>query len=199
MGQQPIIFTVKIIADIYLGHITHWNDTAIVQLNPQLESKLPYKPILVVFEPGTSLIAGSVSKLLATVVEFNQTVRSASPCLTQELFTDAFIIQVGQGTNIVYPVSLTDRGVSSAPHGSVISTLKAVKYSVGFWAFYEVVQARNLQVGSLINPAGNVVHPSKATVVSAASDFSHEDVIETDLVLGTSHRSIDHNWLLLFI
>ncbi len=93
--------------------------------------------------------------------------------------------QVGQGANVVFPVSRTDRGVSTAPYGTIVATLKAIPYSFGFWAYYELIAARTLGVGSLVNPAGNVVHPSKAAVVSAASDFSYNDGV-LDLVMGWS-------------
>ncbi len=91
--------------------------------------------------------------------------------------------QVGQGANIVYPVSLTDRGISTAPYGTVINTLKAVTYSFSIWAYYEVIRARTLLSGGMVNPAGNIVFPTKAFVVSAASDFSSDDSV-ADLVLG---------------
>ncbi len=78
LGEEPIIFSINIIADIYLGHITHWNDSAIVQLNPHLKDYLPDKPILVIFEPGISSLTERVSKLLASVPEFNRTVRAVN-------------------------------------------------------------------------------------------------------------------------
>ncbi len=77
LGQGSIIFTFQIIADIYLGHITHWNDSAIVQLNPNLKDYLPNQPMLVVYEPGTSIVAGKVTKMLSIIPEFNRTVSAA--------------------------------------------------------------------------------------------------------------------------
>ncbi len=74
LGQGSIIFTFQIIADIYLGHITHWNDSAIVQLNPNLKDYLPNQPMLVVYEPGTSIIGGQVTKMPSIIPEFNRTV-----------------------------------------------------------------------------------------------------------------------------
>ncbi len=73
-GRDPIIFTVQILADMYLGHITHWNDSAIVEANPNLKDYLPYQPLRIVYEPGTSPLAGKISKLLCVIPEFNQTV-----------------------------------------------------------------------------------------------------------------------------
>ncbi len=88
---------------------------------------------------------------------------------------------MGVGPNVKYPVRFTDRGVSTAPYGSVISTLKAVQYTFGFWAHYEIIAARTLQVASLINPAGNPIAPSKASAIAAAADFSTDEI---DLLLG---------------
>ncbi len=79
-------------------------------------------------------------------------------------------------------MSKTDRGVSTANYGSVLATLKAVSYSFGFWANYEIVAARTLSVASMVNPAGNVVAPTSATVVAAASDFSPDQI---NLTLGS--------------
>ncbi len=103
---------------------------------------------------------------------------------------------MGVGTNVIYPVSKTDRGVSTAPYGSIILTLKAVPYTFSFWAQYEIIAARTLQVASLVNPAGNVVQPSKTTVVAAASDFSPDQI---DLLLGKELELPDripltHSW-----
>ncbi len=95
---------------------------------------------------------------------------------------------MGAGSQVVFPVSMTERGVSSGTYGTVIDAVKAVAYSLSFWSHHEIVAARTLQVGSLVNRAGQVVHPSKATVVSAMSDF-HAD--ETDLLLGIfAHTSV---------
>ncbi len=85
------------------------------------------------------------------------------------------------GCNTVFPVALTERGVSAVAYGTVIAALKAVPYSFSFQSHYEILAARTLRVGSLVNPSGHVVHPSKDTVLSAVGDFSSE---ETDLLLG---------------
>ncbi len=161
-------------------------------MNPHLKDLLPSYPLLVIYEPGTSVIGGKVTKLLVNIPEFNQTVSISLghwynyilQCTKQNV-PPLSLHQVGLGDNVVFPVSLTDRGVSTAPYGTILATMKAVPYTFGFWAYYEIIAARTLGVGSLVNPAGNVVHPSTAAVVSAASDFSYSDGV-LDLVLGWS-------------
>ncbi len=76
LGYGPVIFNLKIIADIFLGLITHWNDLPIVQLNPHLSNILPNRPLLVVYDPNDSICA-KVAKMLASIPEFNQTVSAA--------------------------------------------------------------------------------------------------------------------------
>ncbi len=73
-GKEPLILTIQLISDIYLGYVPYWNDSAIVSLNPHLKDYLPNKPLLVVYEPGSSVVGGKISKVLATIPEFNSTV-----------------------------------------------------------------------------------------------------------------------------
>ncbi len=73
-GKEPLILTLQIVADIYLGHIAYWNDSAIAQANPLLKDMLPNQPILAVYEPGVSVVAAKVSAVLVSIPEFNTTV-----------------------------------------------------------------------------------------------------------------------------
>ncbi len=94
---------------------------------------------------------------------------------------------MGQGPDVVFPSSLTDNGLSTAPYGSIIATLTEVPYSFGFWAYYEIVSARVLTAASLVNPAGNIVTPSKESVIAAA-EGSKSDV--GDIYLGMKNVSL---------
>src|SRR2546423_1733966 len=44
--QKPLVFDGPVLADLYLGKITHWNDPKVAQLNPGV--KLPEQPITIV-------------------------------------------------------------------------------------------------------------------------------------------------------
>ncbi len=96
------------------------------------------------------------------------------------------VTQVGNNASAIdFPVFHTDRAILSAGYGSILKALQSVPYSFSFFAYYEVVQARILGVGSLVNPAGNVVHPSKDTIRSAASEFISSGAGEPfDFILG---------------
>ncbi len=73
-GKKPLILSMQNLADIYLGHITSWNDSAIVQMNPDLKDFLPNQPLLVVYEPGSTSTTLKLSKALEVFPEFNTTV-----------------------------------------------------------------------------------------------------------------------------
>ena len=68
-----------VLAQVYLGHITHWNDPAIVKLNPAMA--LPNLPIRVIYRPagkGSNYVFTEyLSKINATFRD--QIGRSASP------------------------------------------------------------------------------------------------------------------------
>jgi ABC-type phosphate transport system substrate-binding protein len=46
-GNQTLVFSMPVLANIWSGNIVYWNDSAIVQLNPDLS--LPHEPIVLVF------------------------------------------------------------------------------------------------------------------------------------------------------
>jgi phosphate transport system substrate-binding protein len=51
-ASEPLVFSGPVLADIYLGKITKWNDKAIQELNP--DAKLPEKKISVIFRADGS-------------------------------------------------------------------------------------------------------------------------------------------------
>ncbi len=83
----PMILNFTIIADIYLNKITHWNDTAIKELNPHLAAFLPDKPIIVLYGPALYVTSSFWTQAIAaTVPEFNTTVCNASLSPQQFVF-----------------------------------------------------------------------------------------------------------------
>ncbi len=60
-----------------MGRVMYWNDSAIAELNPHLKDYLPNKPLLVAYEPGSSVTSGKVASLLSVIPEFNSTVTTA--------------------------------------------------------------------------------------------------------------------------
>jgi phosphate transport system substrate-binding protein len=66
LGDVPLVLNLSVIADIYLGNVVWWNDSKIVELNPELVGLLPSTEIMVLVlnEPSeiTRLFTGALAK-----------------------------------------------------------------------------------------------------------------------------------------
>ena len=63
--EKPLNFTGAVLADIFLGKITHWDDPALKKINPGV--KLPAKPIVVVHREDSSGTTQIFTEYLAAV------------------------------------------------------------------------------------------------------------------------------------
>src|ERR671931_304156 len=104
--SQPVKFTPDVLADIFLGRITNWNDARLASINSGL--KLPTQDIVVVHRSdgsGTSFV-------------FTDYLSKVSPDWQQK---------VGKGTSVNWPVGLGGRG-NEGVAGQVKNTPGALGY-----------------------------------------------------------------------
>lgn len=138
---QTLKFTPDLIAAIYLGKISKWNDAAIVKLNP--DAKLPNLPISVVHRSdgsGTSYVfTDYLSKVNA---EWNT--------------------KVGKQTAVNWPVGLGAKGSEG-----VSGMVKQTPGGIGYVELTYALQNK-LPVGLLQNKSGKYVDASLAAVTAAA-------------------------------
>jgi phosphate transport system substrate-binding protein len=138
---RPLKFSQRILAGIYLGTITRWNDPALASLNP--EAQLPASKILV-FHSTEGRGAGYV---------WSDFLSKASA---------EWRTRVGTGTNIVWPT-----GVAAAGNGNLAAQVQQTPNSIGYvWFGYAVLHG--LSYGSVQNSAGHFVTPDSASVAAAA-------------------------------
>lgn len=130
-----------IIADIYLGRITKWNDPAILALNP--DAKLPAQSIIVVHRSdgsGTSfLFTNWLSKTNAD-----------------------WKAKVGEGTAVKWP-----QGIGGKGNEGVASMVMQSKGSIGY-VEYAYAKKNKLSHTQLKNQAGKWVLPDDETFKAAA-------------------------------
>jgi len=139
-GQLKLTGTV--LADIYLGKITHWNDAAIKSLNPGLT--LPDSPIAVVRRAdgsGTSFI-------------FTNYLSKVSP---------EWKSKVGEGTAVNWPTGAGGKG-----NEGVAAFLGRLPDSIGYLE-YAYVKQNKLNYVQLQNAAGAYVAPDDLTFKAAAA------------------------------
>ena len=135
-------FTGELLAAIYLGKISKWNDPAIAALNPGV--KLPADAISVVYRSdgsGTTFIwTNYLSKVSA---DFKST--------------------VGEGTAVKWPV-----GVGGKGNEGVASYVQKINGAIGY-VEYAYAKQNKMSYGSVKNKDGEFVLPDDETFKSAAA------------------------------
>jgi phosphate transport system substrate-binding protein len=143
-GFKPgeLKFTGALLADIYLGKVTKWNDAAIAKLNPG--AKLPDEAITVVHRSdgsGTTFIwTNYLSKVSP---EFKQT--------------------VGEGTSVKWPA-----GVGGKGNEGVASYVQKINGALGY-VEYAYAKQNKLAHGQVQNQAGKFVQPDDTAFMAAAA------------------------------
>lgn len=141
--KDPLVFSPDVIADIFLGKITLWNDSRIRALNPKADLSRG-TPILVAHRADGSGTTEVFSDYLSKVsVDWKKT--------------------VGSGTALRWPVGLGGKGNEGV--------MGIVKESPGAIGYVELTYARSNQVpfAAVRNRAGRSVIASPRTVTAAAA------------------------------
>ncbi|HZS59323.1 MAG TPA: phosphate ABC transporter substrate-binding protein PstS [Gemmatimonadaceae bacterium] len=150
---QPLKLTGEVIAQIYEGKITKWNDKAIAALNAGV--KLPTTDILVVHRTDGS----------GTTYIFTDYLSSVSP---------EWAKAPGKGKELQWPAGIGGKG-NEGVAGQVKQTPGAIGY-------VELVYAKqnNLPIASIKNAAGNYVAPSVESITAAAEGAAAKFPPNTD-------------------
>ncbi len=132
--------TGPIIADIFLGTITKWNDPALVNINPGIQ--LPDQSITVVHRSdgsGTTFVWTSYLSLVSS----------------------SWNSQVGKGTAVQWPIGLGQPG-----NEGVAGTIRQTPHATGY-AELSYALKNNMAYAYINNRAGNYVEPTLASTQAA--------------------------------
>lgn len=140
--------TGPVIAEIYLGTITNWNDSAIRAINP-----------------GVSLPNATIT-----------TVHRSDSAGTTYVLTDflsqgsaAWNSTVGKGIAISWPKAPTQTAVKG--NSAVLSTVETTADTLGYSDLTDVLLAKNpVAYAAVQNPKGNFIVPTLASTASAITD-----------------------------
>lgn len=142
----------KMLADIYLGKISNWNDPAIKAMNPDLT--LPDAPITTVFRSDGS----------GTTFNFTDYLAKVSPDWKDN---------VGVDKTVKWPTSAT--GAGGKGNEGVASYVNRMKNSIGY-VEYAYAKQNKMSHAALKNAAGNIVQPSADTFAAAGDiDWSQQE------------------------
>jgi phosphate transport system substrate-binding protein len=139
--KTPLTFSGPVLADIYLGKITRWNDKAIADLNPG--SALPDQPIIVIHRTDGSGTSHIWTDFLSRVSpEWRNT--------------------VGVGVSVLWPV-----GVSGTGNEGTSSRLQKTPGAIAYLPMAHALD-QGLSIGRVKNHEGAVVAPTLDSVTAAA-------------------------------
>lgn len=149
-------FTPELLANIYLGTITHWDDPAITELNPEL--KLPHRPIIVIHRSDGSGTTFVWTHYLASV---------------SEQWQDT----VGIGKAVKWPTGQGGKG-----NEGVAAYVRQLNDSIGYVEFAYALQ-NDLSWVQLQNRAGLFVTPSEKSFAAAAAQADWENTPGMGVIL----------------
>jgi len=149
----PLKLTGDVIAAIFQGQITKWNDARIAALNPG--AKLPATDILVVHRSDGS----------GTSYVFTDYLASVSP---------AWAAKPGKGKEVQWPVGLGAKG-----NEGVAGQVKQTPGAMGYVELAYATQNK-MNMASVKNAAGEFVAPSIASVTAAAAGAAGKLPANTD-------------------
>jgi phosphate transport system substrate-binding protein len=141
-GNPTLKFTPDVLADIYLGKLTKWNDPRIQTLNPGV--KFPDLQISVIHRSDGS----------GTTFIFSDYLSKVSPDWQSK---------VGKGQSLNWPVGLGGKG-----NEGVSGLIKQTPGALGYVELAYAIQNK-MPVASLKNKSGNFVAPSLASTSAAAN------------------------------
>jgi len=135
-------FTPEVIAGIYLGKITSWNDPAIAKINPGVS--LPNQGIIVVHRSDGSGTTYIFSDYLSKV-------------------SNEWRDSVGKGTSVKWPTGLGAKG-----NEGVAGMVRQMEGAFGYVELIYALQ-NNISFGPVKNTAGNFVKASLESTTAAAA------------------------------
>ena len=145
-----------VLADIYLGKITTWNDARIVAENPG--TTLPTDKINVVRRSDGS----------GTTFNFTNYLSKVSP---------DFKSKIGEGTTVNFPVGMGGKG-----NEGVAAYVKQIKNSIGYVELSYALQNK-MPYAAMQNAAGNWVQPSAESFAAAAASADWKSAKDFSLVI----------------
>jgi phosphate transport system substrate-binding protein len=140
--KDTLMLTPGVLADIFLGKITKWDDKAIAAINKGV--KLPSTAIVIAHRSDGSGTSNIFTTYLAKV-------------------SDEWNTKVGHGSSVNWPAGLGGKG-----NEGVAGLIKQTPGAIGYIELAYAIQ-NNMPYAKMQNKAGNFITPSIASVTAAAN------------------------------
>nr|WP_156929867.1 phosphate ABC transporter substrate-binding protein PstS [Brackiella oedipodis] len=152
-----LVLSGPVIADIFQGKITKWDDKAIAELNPDL--KLPSSDIIVVHRSDGSGTTFGWTNYLSKV-------------------SDDWKNKVGQGKSVKWPTGQGGKG-----NEGVAGVVRQMKNTIGY-VEYAYAKQNNLSYAKMVNKDGKTVEPKLESFAAAAKHADWDSAPGMGVVLS---------------
>ncbi|NBV41609.1 phosphate ABC transporter substrate-binding protein PstS [bacterium] len=172
-GSPKLTLSGQLIADIYLGKVTRWNDPRIRKLNPGV--KLPNLMIAVIHRADGSGTSHVFTDYLAKVSpEWKQT--------------------VGAAKSVNWPAGLGGKG-----NPGVAGLVKQIPGSIGYVELVYTIQNK-MQVADVRNRSGHAITPSVKSVSAAVPETLPDDLrlSITDTPASDGYPISSFTWIVVY-
>ena len=172
-GVSNLKLTPEVIADIFQGKITKWNDPAIASLNSG--AKLPSTPITLAVRSDSSGTTANFSLFLMTAAKN---------------------WKLGSDSTINWPKTAH----AGNGNGGVAQIVKSTPGAIGY-VDYADAKASGLSFASVKNKAGNYVAPSPATASASASTATIASDLTFHAIWGSAANAYPityQSWVLVY-
>jgi len=140
----------EVLALIYLGNITHWDDPRIKELNPAVADKLPHKEIIAIHRSDSS----GTTKIFTTFLY-----KASNGIWPQNLV----------GLSIDWPVDKTGRGIGAPGNPGVANAVLNTPYSIGYVEWNYAITL-NISIARIKDREGIFILPSDEAIKAAAAN-----------------------------
>jgi phosphate transport system substrate-binding protein len=172
-GSPDLKFTPDVLADIFLGKISRWNDARIAATNPSVA--LPKTAITVVHRSDGSGTTNVFTDYLSKV-------------------SDEWKTKVGANSSVSWPAGIGGKG-----NAGVAGLVKQLPGGIGYVELVYALQ-NNMPYAALKNKAGTFIKPNLASTSAAAAGAIPDDtrVSLTDTAAADGYPVAAFTWILLY-
>jgi phosphate transport system substrate-binding protein len=177
-GQLKL--TGEVLANIYLGAITKWNDPAIAALNAGLN--LPNATIITVHRSDSSGTTNIFTNYLDKV-------------------SAAWHTQVGTGNSVTWPTDAKGSGIGASGNAGVAGAVQQTPNAIGYVGLAYAIQ-NNLAYAQMKNASGAFISPSVASATAAANGFTLPDdmrIMITNSADAAAYPIVGFTWILVYV
>ncbi|MFW5994731.1 MAG: phosphate ABC transporter substrate-binding protein PstS [Spirochaetia bacterium] len=171
--ESGLVFDGELLADIFMGEVTSWDDDRIQELNPDVD--LPSESIQVVHRSDGSGTTNVWTNYLSKV-------------------SDEWDEEIGWGTSVDWPTGIGGNG-NEGVAGAVQNNTGAIGYNSLIYA-----TGNDIPYGSIVNQSGNAIEPSIESAGLAANTELPDDTraLVTDTTAEDGYPAAGFSWVMVY-